>query len=249
MKKRVIVTFIVIVLLLPALFLFSSCKKEENPGTPTAQKTDGADVSATPGAAASTAAATQAPQEQDPEVDARIIKFFDEDDIGSQITGMSYQCEFSWEENLGFCIYPVGEDPWVVLDVVTALEEDINLNDYPVFKMRVYNNTPSKQFEAFMMCSEMEGSENNLVQSTIEPSKKEFVDYVINLKETQPKAFFTQNDGILTSIRFDAVNLDLYKAQIMEGADDHKYHFGIDYIGFFKTVEDANNWNPAHVNK
>ena len=246
MKKRVIVFLIVTVLLLPALFLFSSCKKDEHP---TAQKTDSADATATPGAATSTASATQAPQEQDPEVDAHIIKFFDEDDIGSQITGMSYQCEFSWEENLGFCIYPLGEDPWVVLDVVTALEEDINLNDYPVFKMRVYNNTPSKQFEAFLMCSEVEGTDNNLVQYTIDPNKKEFVDYVINLKETQPKAFFTQNDGILTAIRFDAVNLDLYKTQIMDGAEDHKYYFGIDYIGFFKTVEDANNWNPAHVSK
>ena len=46
------------------------------------------------------------------------------------------------------------------------------------------------------------------------------------------------------SLRFDALAIT---PETFANMDPESAYLYIEYFGFFKTVEDAQNWNPAHV--
>ncbi len=241
---RKIIIFILVALTVLSLI---SCKEKEKNIEPTATPIVTEKVDPTPEPTATpepTVAPTRVP---DPEVDALIINFYYQNDAGYELLGDILQCDYEWIEGKGLAIYPTSEDPWVKIMPETDKGEQIDIKNYPVFKVRLMNNTPGTIFEAFLRRAGTDISGNDLFQTNIAASSTEFVDVIINLAELKGEAFINENDGIVTDIRFDCMNLTPVKAQIEEAAGDNSMAIFIDYIGFFKTVEEAQNWIPTHV--
>ena len=85
-------------------------------------------------------------------------------------------------------------------------------------------------------------------KSTIEPNGTDFVTS-LDLAALKGEDFLAVNNGTLACVRLDIVNLTPWKDQIEEKAGDGTYMIYLDYFGFFKTVEDAQNWVPSHLSE
>jgi len=239
----------IIIIILVALTVLSlvSCNKKEKAPEPTATPTATEKSNPTPNPTASpepTVAPTRVP---DPEVDALITNFYYENDIGYELLGNIQQCDYEWVEGKGLAVYPSSEDPWIQIIPETDKGEQINIKSYPVLKIRLMNNTPGTTFEAFLKRSDGDITGDDLFQTTIVANSTEYVDVIINLIGLKGEAFVNVNEGIVTDIRLDCVNLSTVKAQIEEAVGDKSFVVYVDYIGFFKTEAEAKNWNPTHV--
>ena len=260
MKNRQNSFTIVIVAAILGAFILSACSKDgRNAETNTKGSPLPSEKTGVSAAAAASPTPTKAPQKSsapatptpsrnpDPVIDAQIIKFFYEDDIGNQLIADCVQCDYNWIEGKGLSVYPVSQDPQLLIEAKNEKHENIDLTKYPVMKVRLSNQTPGTIFEVFLLRGESEGSEENIIQKDIPANTDGYIDIIIDLNQDKNAEFFKSNDGILTNIRFDGINLDPVREEIELAAGEQKYAFYIDYIGFFSTAEDAQNWNPGHV--
>ena len=115
----------------------------------------------------------------------------------------------------GTAISPVSDDPWVMITAIGPNDEEVNIMEYPVLKMRVLNQTPSNLFEAFVGRTTIITGDD-LFQSTIEPNGTDFVDIIIDLAALKGEDFLAVNNGTLACVRLDIVNLTPWKDQIEE---------------------------------
>jgi len=240
MRKTLV---LIMILSLALVFVACSGEKEADPTpTPTPEVTKEPTEAPT-----ATPEPTPAPtRKPDPEVDGIVLHFFYDYDYGHTIIQDTQQVDTEWVEGKGLAIKPVSEDPWIMLDAIGPNDEEINIMEYPVFKVRILNQTPSNIFEAFTGRSNIITGDD-LFQTSIEPNGTEFVDVIINLAELKGESFLSVNNGTVVAIRLDLVNLSPWKAEIEEKAGDGTYVIYLDHVGFFKTVEDAQNWVPSHL--
>jgi hypothetical protein len=245
MKKTVL-----LIMILSLVFVIVACTggdKDEDPtptATPTPEVTQEPTEEPDP-----TEEPTPAPTRQpDPEVDGIIFHFFYDYDYGHEVLQDTQQVDTEWVEGKGLAISPVSDDPWVMITAIGPNDEEVNIMEYPVLKMRVLNQTPSNLFEAFVGRTTIITGDD-LFQSTIEPNGTDFVDIIIDLAALKGEDFLAVNNGTLACVRLDIVNLTPWKDQIEEKAGDGTYMIYLDYFGFFKTVEDAQNWVPSHLSE
>lgn len=197
---------------------------------------------------------TPVPVAEDPEVDAKLFRFHyaDEymwaaegfmtsDDVKLGETAAGFACEYSYEEGEGLKIEVLLEDPYFMIPGTGEDgESSFNLEDYPVFKIRLKNETLATLFEAFATKNPLGANAAEHFAFEISAEDTEYKDYIFDFSANKDDAYFS-NLMPLGGIRMDCLSIS--QDQIDEG-NTIVY---IDYFGFFKTVEDAENWNPAHV--
>lgn len=240
MKKITVVLFA-----LSLVLIMSACGGTGEKTDPTPTPVITAEPTAVPTPTAEpTPAPTRVP---DPEVDAVIFNFFYENDHGYDTIGMTNQCDVEWVSGKGLGVFPVSEDPWIQIEPIGPNDEEVNLIDYPIFKIRIWNQTPGVTFEAFTRRAGAAISGDDLFQKGIAANGTEFIDLIIDLKELKGEAFVKENNGTVSEIRLDLINLTPPKATVEEHAGDGSIVIYVDYFGFFKTVEDAQSWVPTHL--
>ena len=254
------------------LSLFAACgEKKENPeatattnatattkATATAKATDPA--TAEPTAAEPTAAAPTA--EPDPEVDAMLFRFWTEDEFGwenirdaAAVTGLPeasliLAAELEYAEGAGLKITPQTQDPYFFIVPSSDTGESFSFAEYPILKIRMKNESPSELGELYIATNGQNVvSADDKLPFEITPNDTEFKEYIVDLKELKGEEYV--NAGNVSALRVDAVNYKLVENPTAEEAYENGTPFAIyiDYFGFFKTVADAQAWNPAHVAK
>ena len=250
--------------------LFAACGETE--ATPDATKAPTAAATATAVATATaTAAPTEAPTEEpteapteaptkapsaaDPEVDAKLYRFYNPDDYmwasesfitsedeGTGLTAVGPACIYFYDEDeSALCIQLTNYDPYFPIKGGED-GENFNLSEYPVFKIRLKNETCFEMFETFLMIGTGATGDDNF-RFEITSEDEEYKEYIIDIGEKNGQEFLTKRDPI-SGVRLDA--LAIGPESVNDLANPSPYLF-IEYFGFFKTVEDAQNWNPAHV--
>ncbi len=198
---------------------------------------------------------TEEPAAEDPEVDAMLYRFYDPDkymwtsdtfisaeDEGTGLTAIGPACLFFYDEDeSALCIQLTNYDPYFA---ITGGEtgDNFNLSEYPVFKIRLKNETCFEIFESFLMIGSGATGDDNF-RFNISSEDEEYKEYIVDIGSTNGQEFLTKRDPI-SGVRLDA--LAIGPDSINDLANPSPYLF-IEYFGFFKTVEDAQNWNPAHV--
>lgn len=258
--KKVLSLLLVLCL---CMAMFVACAEDKDPEATKAPEADPTAVATTAPTKGPTAEPTPTPTPKptidpallDPEVDAVLHRFWDEymnmweapnfmtsDDVGYAPIGDT--CEYYYEEGNGLVIKILANDPYFYMPVTGELGEPWSFYDYPVMKVRIKNPTPVPIFEMFV-CAEGADLGAAVVQYQISTGDTEFKDYIIDLAEVKGQNFVDAADGLnVQYLRLDALSVDAYLTQLQE---EGEFYFYVDYIGFFKTVEDAENWNPAHV--
>ena len=198
---------------------------------------------------------TEEPTAQDPEVDARLYRFYNPDqymwdsesfisseDEGTGLTAVGPACVYFYDEDeSALCIQLTNYDPYFPIKGGED-GENFNLSEYPVFKIRLKNETCFETFETFLMIGTGATGDDNF-RFDISSEDEEYKEYIIDIGETNGQDFLTKRDPI-SGVRLDA--LAIGSESVNDLANPSPYLF-IEYFGFFKTVEDAQNWNPAHV--
>lgn len=198
---------------------------------------------------------TEEPAAEDPEVDAMLYRFYDPDkymwtsdtfisaeDEGTGLTAIGPACLFFYDEDeSALCIQLTNYDPYFA---ITGGEtgDNFNLSEYPVFKIRLKNETCFEIFESFLMIGSGATGDDNF-RFNISSEDEEYKEYIVDIGATNGQEFLTKRDPI-SGVRLDA--LAIGPDSVNDLANPSPYLF-IEYFGFFKTVEDAQNWNPAHV--
>ena len=196
---------------------------------------------------------TKEPVPEDPEVDAKLFRFhvadkymwdtetfITSDDSGVGQTALGTACNYWYEDGEGLAIEVLLVDPYFTLPNTGENGEEFSLADYPIFKVRLKNETLAPKFEAFIGAA-AHVAPGDEFQIEISSEDTEYKDYVVNLAEIKGQSYI---DGRTTvgSIRLDGLSIS--DTELAESDSAILY---VDYFGFFKTVEDANAWNPAHV--
>ena len=264
MKKWI--TFILTICL--AVSLFTACGEKQEAPEKTASPKATASVTAktTESAKATpettpTVVPTKAP-DADPEVDAMLFRFWSEEEYGwenitnaADETGLpeyalKVAAELEFEEDAGLKITVQSGDPYFLIVPASDTGETFSLEEYPVLKIRIKNESPSTTGEFFIA----RNGQNNVaagdeIQYDITANDTEFKEYIVNLKELKGESFVSAGD--VSALRVDTVKLTSAKNPTAEEAfsDAEPFVVYIDYFGFFKTVADAEAWNPAHVAK
>lgn len=163
---------------------------------------------------------------------------------------MKVAAELEFEEDAGLKITVQSGDPYFLIVPASDTGETFSLEEYPVLKIRIKNESPSTTGEFFIA----RNGQNNVaagdeIQYDITANDTEFKEYIVNLKELKGESFVSAGD--VSALRVDTVNLTSAKNPTAEEAfsDAEPFVVYIDYFGFFKTVADAEAWNPAHVAK
>ena len=246
---------------------FTACSNQEENEEATASPTAAATATPTAESAetpesTSEATPTTAPEEDpdaDPEVDAMLFRFWTEGEYGwinidsAGDTGLPSDSlvigvQLEYEDEAGLKIIAQTGDPYFLIVPASDMGEYFSLADYPVLKIRMRNETPSTVGELFINRS---GANNvtadDEIQYDITANDTEFKEYIIDLKELMGEEFVSA--GEVSALRLDVVNLADVEDPTAEDAyaDGEPYTVYIDYLGFFKTVEDAEAWNPAHL--
>ena len=263
--KKLLVLIMVMCL---SVSLFVGCGEEETSSdatkAPTAAATATATVAPTEQATvapteaptvAPTEAPTQAPAAEDPEVDAMLYRFYNPDkymwdsetfisseDEGTGLTAVGPSCLYFYDEDeSALCIQLTNYDPYFPIKGGET-GENFNLSEYPVFKIRLKNETCFEMFETFLMIGTGATGDDNF-RFEITSEDEEYKEYIVDIGEKNGQEFLTKRDPI-SGVRLDA--LAIGPESVNDLANPSPYLF-IEYFGFFKTVEDAQNWNPAHV--
>ena len=255
MKLKKVLALIMAVCL--SVSLFAACGSDEGTANATVAPTKAPTAAPT---AKPTAKPTPTPTEEptpepfveDPEIDAVLYRFHYadkymwevEDFITSEETGtgqtaMGAACNYYHEEGEGLAVEVFMEDPYFRLPFTGETGEEFNLSDYPIFKIRLKNESAATKFEMFLGKSGIAAGDEFRVEISTEDT--EYKDYVVNLAEIKDQAYVDDRSPV-KSMRMDALH---FEAGEFDASDSTTLY--IDYFGFFKTVEDANNWNPSHV--
>lgn len=245
--KKVLVLIMAICL---SISLFAACGGVEGGLEATKSPASESPATEAPATETPTVAPTEEPTKEpvaeDPEVDAKLFRFHvadnymwdtetfitsDESGVGETFLGVA--CNYWYEDGEGLAIEVLLVDPYFTLPNTGENGEEFSLADYPIFKVRLKNETLATKFEAFI------GAGDHVV-----PGDEFQID--ISSEDTEYKDYKGQSyiDGRTTvgSIRLDGLSIS--ETELAESGSAILY---IDYFGFFKTVEDANAWNPAHV--
>ena len=260
MKLKKVLVLIMAVCL--SVSLFAACGSDEGTADATkapASKAPAASATVAP-TEAPTAAPTEAPTEaptaapfvEDPAVDAILYRFhhadkymwevesfMSSDDTGVGQTAMGAACNYWHEEGEGLAVEVLLEDPYFMI-IGTESGESFNLADYPVFKIRLKNETLATQFEAFI-CAKTHAQAGEEFRVDISSEDTEYKDYIVDFTQIKDQAY-VDGKAPVGGIRMDTVHISGTDLSDSESAMVY-----IDYFGFFKTVEDAQNWNPSHV--
>ena len=261
MKLKKVLVLIMAVCL--SVSLFAACGSDE--GTTNATKAPASKAPAASATVAPTQAPTKAPTAEpteaptpkpfveDPAVDAILYRFhhadkymwevedfISSDDTGVGQTAIGVACNYWHEEDEGLAIEVLLTDPYFMLTGKGDAGKEFNLADYPIFKIRLKNETLATKFEAFVCAgAHAKGGEEFQIDITAEDT--EYKEYIVNFAEIKDQAYMDAKAPV-GAIRMDALSIS--DAEISEGDSSTIY---VDYFGFFKTVEDAQNWNPSHV--
>ena len=188
---------------------------------------------------------------KDPEVDAFLYRFYNDEDYmwkadgfisadeqGSGHTAKGEACHYYFDEN-ALAVEVLIDDPYFLISA-TETGEKLDLSQYPVFKIRLKNETVCTIFEAHAQITAGAKGEDNF-RFDISAEDEDFVDYIFDLSEKKGQAFLDARTA-LYGIRLDglAISPELF-------ADSDSPYFYVQYFGFFKTVEDAQNWNPGFM--
>lgn len=187
----------------------------------------------------------------DPEVDAFLYRFYDPEnymwkaesfisteDTGSGMTAKGEACVYYYDDN-SLCVEVLIDDPYFLISA-TETGEKLDLSQYPVFKIRMKNETVAEAFEAFAQITAGAKAADNF-RFDISSEDNDYVDYIFDIS-TLGQDFLDARKEVY-GIRLDGIVIDA--AQLSEC--DAPY-FYVQYFGFFKTVEDAENWNPGFIN-
>lgn len=237
------------------LISVAACSSNEDSSDPTA--TPSGNVSA----ATPTTKPTEAPTEEatptpepteeptpDPDatptpepIDAFILDFWHEnstvyEDYFMDTAGVGDQNAYwEWTENEGFVVTIEGNDPFIGLDF---FGDSFNLEEYPIFKIRIKNPTPSTTMEFFLPPSLGAVGAGDFFQAQITASSDEFVEYTFDLAKIKGASYVARE---VTCMRMDILSLDAVISQI----PDDGWTVAIDYIGFFPNMELAETYS-AH---
>lgn len=260
--KKIMTTLLSICLLVS---LCVACKDKDEDGgvksTPTSKPTVAATatITATPTAQATPSATPSGTPASDPEVDAMLFRFWMEDEYawenisnvketGLEDYAIKINVDLEYEEGAGIKIIPQTGDPYFLIFPSSDTGKTFSLKDYPVLKIRIKNESPATTGQFFIA----RNGQNNVtgddeIHFTITAEDSEFKEYIVDLKEANGEAYI--NAGNVSALRIDAVDLYGVKDPTPEDAfkDGDPYTIYIDYFGFFKTMEDAQAWNPGHV--
>ena len=223
------------------------------PATATAKPTEKATTA--PSADATATPTTKPDGKEDPEVDAKLYRFYNPDkymwdsesfisseDEGTGLTAVGPACIYFYDEDeSALCIQLTNYDPYFPIKGGED-GENFNLSEYPVFKIRLKNETCFEMFETFLMIGTGATGDDNF-RFEITSEDEEYKEYIVDIGEKNGQEFLTKRDPI-SGVRLDA--LAIGEESVNDLANPSPYLF-IEYFGFFKTVEDAQNWNPAHV--
>ena len=199
-----------------------------------------------------TEAPTPKPFVEDPEVDAVLYRFYHadkymweveefmtSDDTGVGHTALGAACNYWHGEDEGLAIEILLTDPYFMI-LGTETGESFNLADYPVFKVRLKNETIAEKFELYV-CAKNYAQSGESFQIDITAEDTEYKEYIVNFAEIKDQAYMDAKAPV-GGIRMDG--LQISESELAESDSNMLY---VDYFGFFKTVEDAQNWNPSHV--
>ena len=248
MKLKKVLVLIMAVCL--SVSLFAACGSDE--GTADATKAPASKAPAASATVAPTEAPTAAPFVEDPAVDAILYRFhhadkymwevesfMSSDDTGVGQTALGAACNYWYEEGEGLAVEVLLEDPYFMI-IGTESGESFNLADYPVFKIRLKNETLATQFEAFI-CAKTHAQAGEEFRVDISSEDTEYKDYIVDFTQIKDQAYI-DGKAPVGGIRMDG--LQISEEELTERDSNMLY---IDYFGFFKTVEEAQNWNPSHV--
>jgi len=131
-------------------------------------------------------------------------------------------------------VYIEGSDPYFYMysNIVTGDTIDLELQEYPFLKIVMKNNTSSSSFDFFLFnqngnCTEAE----KFTVSGISTNDTEFKTYYIDLRATGASNSLTVGKG--------SASLDRYFSAIRFDAPGSSGSVEIQYMGFFKTIADA----------
>lgn len=138
-------------------------------------------------------------------------------------------CDIEYSNN-ALLIHIKGKDPYFSLQVY----EEIELEEYPWIKVRIKNESAtSETFEMYITRDNEQIAESNNFHYNIGKEHDEFKEFIIDATAVKGAQWWT---GVLTGIRFDAVR---------NAAEEGGESFYLEYLGFFKTKEDAENFQPV----
>ncbi len=111
--------------------------------------------------------------------------------------------------------------------------EAMECSDYPYMKIRLKNSSDIETFEFYFGVDGEALSESTAVRFNMDVKQTEYKDYILNLSKLNSGWI-----GELTSLRLDCFSN-------CNTIDETKMF--IKYMAFFKTKEDAENWNPDYT--
>lgn len=201
-----------------------------------------------------TAVPTQTPVKDEEEVDAILYRFYAPDNymwksdtfINSKATGVgmtatgpacTYFCD-PVERALVIQIHTV--DPYFAIKGGED-GKTFNLSEYPVFKIRLKNETVSTTFETHLMITNG-ATYGDRISFFISGEDKTFKNYVYDIGQQKGPSFLAARNPI-SGIRLDGLSIYQHELEMSEATP----YLHIEYFGFFKTMEDAVRWNPPHL--
>ena len=172
------------------------------------------------------------------DVQKKSYRWFIEEGLREVLVDVSPIVDYSGNLLIDFVDYTVEKTPKYSIE--ECKERDVNYAAPLRVKVRLKNETLAPKFEAFIGAG-AHVAPGDEFQIDISSEDTEYKEYVVNLAEIKSQSYI---DGRTTvgSIRLDGLSIS--ETELAESGSAILY---IDYFGFFKTVEDAQNWNPAHV--
>lgn len=138
------------------------------------------------------------------------------------------QCELEYSDN-ALLVNIHGKDPSFPIEI----REEIELSEYPIIKVRIKNESiTSETFEMYVIRDGESIAETNNFHYNIGKEHTEFQEFIIDATAVKGVNWWTGN---LTALRFDAIR---------NAAEEGGESFYLEYIGFFKTEEDAEAFTP-----
>ena len=240
------------------LTLFAGCGQDSD-GTakPTLAPTAAPTVAPT---LAPTAVPTEAPSPTpvvdynapDPEVDAFLYRFYNSekymwtaesfispDEVGSGNTIKGEACQYYYDDSENALAVEILIDDPFFLIAATETGEKLDLSQYPVFKIRFKNETNCNTFESFVQTTAGAKAEDNF-RFEVSTEDEEFVDYIYDIGKLGQSFLDARKE--VYGIRLDGLAMG---PEVLAECDSP--YFYVQYFGFFKTVEDAQNWNPGFL--
>ncbi|MBE7058140.1 MAG: hypothetical protein E7387_03450 [Ruminococcaceae bacterium] len=229
------------------------------PATATAKPTE--EATTTPSTEPTAAPTTKPAEKEDPEVDAILYRFYDADKYmwasdnfitpddlaqgfgqGKPDVGTYVSCEYYYDDTEeALAIHILDFDPYFMIKTAEG-GETFDLSQYPVFKIRLKNETNIEKFDAFICKAPSAAGPDNF-QFELSGGDEEYQEYYFDFVKEKGQEFVDERTTV-EGFRLDALAISPEGFANIEPESAYLY---VEYFGFFKTLEDAQNWNPAHV--